>query len=194
MKLSALLKTLRKLVEVLEKEKVDYMLLGGLALPAYGRVRATYDIDLAIQARPEVLRRIEKKLTEKHFQLPGGLKPGVPLSYLADLENQVSVEFWFKPDGVDLREAMRRRWRVDVGGRKVWIISPEDFIVNKLARRDRSELDEHDVISVLERQKRLDEKYLEKRSRAAGVLEILAALRKRIKEAKTLRPELEEEG
>jgi hypothetical protein len=39
MKLSALLGTLRKLVEVLEGEGVDYMLLGGLALPAYGRVR-----------------------------------------------------------------------------------------------------------------------------------------------------------
>jgi len=103
----------------------------------------------------------------------------------------VSVEFWFEPDGVDLREAVKRRWRVDVGGMKVWIVGPEDFIVNKLARRDRSELDEHDVISVLERQKRLDEKYLERRSRAAGVLEILRALRKRVEETKARRPELE---
>jgi len=184
MKLSALLGTLRKLVEVLEGEGVDYMLLGGLALPAYGRVRATYDIDLAIQAGPEILKRVEKKLTERGFQLPAGLRPGVPLSYLTDLENQVSVEFWFEPDGVDLREAVKRRWRVDVGGMKVWIVGPEDFIVNKLARRGRSELDEHDVISVLERQKRLDEKYLERRSRAAGVLEILRALRKRVEETK----------
>jgi predicted nucleotidyltransferase len=191
MKLSALLETLRKLVEVLEGEGADYMLLGGLALPAYGRVRATYDIDLAIQAGPEILKRVEKKLTERGFQLPAGLRPGVPLSYLIDLENQVSVEFWFEPDGIDPKEAVKRRWRVDVDGMKVWIVGPEDFIVNKLARRDRSELDEHDVISVLERQKRLDEKYLERRSRAAGVLEILRALRKRVEETKARRPELE---
>jgi hypothetical protein len=152
---------------------------------------ATYGIDLAIQAGPEILKRVEKKLTERGFQLPVGLRPGVPLSYLTDLESQVSVEFWFEPDGIDPKEAMKRRWRVDVGGMKVWIVGPEDFIVNKLARRDRSELDEHDVISVLERQKRLDEKYLERRSRAAGVLEILRALRKRVEETKARRPELE---
>jgi predicted nucleotidyltransferase len=187
--LSALLETLRKLVEVLEEEKIEYMLIGGLALPAYGRVRATYGIDLALQANPESLPRIEKKLVEKGFQLPTGLKADVPFCYLNDLENQVNVELWFKPDGVNLKEAMKRRWKVDVGGMEVWIIGPEDFIVNKLARRDRSELDEHDVISVLERCKKLDERYLEEKSQAAGVFEILKALRKKMKEVKV--PETE---
>lgn len=184
MKLSALLGTLRKLLEVLKQEGIDYMLLGGLALPAYGRPRATYDIDLAISIKnPKLCKVIESKLVKKKFQLPAGLKR-VPCVYLCDLENQVNVEFWFDPDGISVEEAMRRRRQVEVArGLKAWILGPEDFIVNKLARPDRSELDEHDVISVLERQKKLDERYLMKRAKAAGVLDVLKALRERMKRA-----------
>lgn len=183
MKLPALLETLQKLLEVLERKGVDYMLLGGLALPAYGRPRATYDIDIALSIKdPKLYKSIEAKLTEKNFQFPAGLRPGVPCTYLCDLENQVNVEFWFDPDGISFDDAVRKRWRVEVGsGLKAWIVGPEDFIVNKLARPDRSELDEHDVISVLQRQKKLDEKYLGRRAKAAGVLEVLKALQVRMK-------------
>ena len=181
--MSALLDTLRKLLEVLERKRVGYMLLGGLALPAYGRPRATYDIDLAISIKdPKLYRIIEGKLIEKKFRLPAGLKRA-PCVYLCDLENQINVEFWFDPDGIFVDDAMRRRWQVEVAkGIKAWIVSPEDFIVNKLARPDRSELDEHDVISVLVRQKKLDERYLGKRAKAAGVLDLLKTLRARIKQ------------
>ncbi|MEM3401778.1 MAG: nucleotidyltransferase [Candidatus Hadarchaeales archaeon] len=183
MKLSALLETLRKLLEVLEGVGADYMLIGGLALPAYGRPRATYDIDLAISIKnPKVFRKMEEELLKRKFQLPAGLKPGAPCVYLGDLENQTNVEFWFKPDGVNFKEALKRRWRVDVAaGLKVWVIGPEDFILNKLARPDRSELDEHDVISVMELCKKLDERYLRKRAKSIGVLEVLDALRSRMK-------------
>jgi len=184
MKLSALLETLRKLLEALDEEGIDYMLLGGLALPAYGRPRATYDIDLAISIRdPKLFKTLEAELVRKNFQLPAELNPGVPCVYLCDLENCTSVEFWFSPDGISFDEAKQRRLRVEVAkGLKAWVIGPEDFVVNKLARPDRSELDEHDVISVLERQKKLDEKYLRRRARAAGVLEVLEALRARIRQ------------
>jgi predicted nucleotidyltransferase len=59
-------------------------------------------------------------------------------------------------------------------GFEAWVISPEDFIVNKLARPDRGAVDEQDVKSVLVRQEdKLDRKYLERRARDAGVFNIL---------------------
>jgi len=61
-----------------------------------------------------------------------------------------------------------------VTGFEAWIISPEDFIVTKLARPDRSVIDEQDVKSVLIMQRnKLDREYLEKRARNAGVLTLL---------------------
>ena len=61
---------------------------------------------------------------------------------------------------------------------EVWIVSPEDFIVNKLARPDRGVIDEQDVKSVLVRQEgKLDEEYLKKRAKEAEVLTILEHIR-----------------
>ncbi len=58
-----------------------------------------------------------------------------------------------------------------------WVVSPEDFIVTKLARPDRGATDEQDVKSVLVRQAgKLDEAYLEKRATDAGVLNILRVI------------------
>jgi hypothetical protein len=60
---------------------------------------------------------------------------------------------------------------------EIFVIGPEDFIVNKLARKDRGVQDEQDALSVLERQKgKLDYAYLKNRARAANVTGLLETL------------------
>jgi len=72
-----------------------------------------------------------------------------------------------------------RRREVGIAGMSVWLISPEDFIVSKLARPDRGVVDEQDVKSVLERDDvELDWRYLEERAERAGVLALLETIRK----------------
>ena len=84
-----------------------------------------------------------------------------------------------RPDGIDFDdELLKRRRKMElVTGFEAWIISPEDFIVTKLARPDRSVIDEQDVKSVLIMQRnKLDREYLEKRARNAGVLTLLETI------------------
>ena len=74
---------------------------------------------------------------------------------------------------------MRRRVRVNPYNDdfEMFAIGPEDFIVNKLARRDRGVQDELDVVSVLWLQKgKLDYPYLRKRAIQANVTELLETL------------------
>ncbi|MFX0069420.1 MAG: hypothetical protein ACFE7I_10135 [Candidatus Hodarchaeota archaeon] len=60
---------------------------------------------------------------------------------------------------------------------EAWIVSPEDFIINKLARPDRGVIDEQDVKSVLVRQHdNLDEEYLQRRAQENGVLQVLKTI------------------
>ncbi len=96
----------------------------------------------------------------------------------------LEVEFWLRPDGIEWdREALRRRRKVDIGGVKAWVVSPEDFIVSKLARPDRGVQDEKDVAGVLVRVgSRLDHRYLNRRARKAGVLPVLEAIRRTVSE------------
>jgi hypothetical protein len=68
----------------------------------------------------------------------------------------------------------------------MFVIGPEDFIVNKLARPDRRAQDEGDAASVLAKQgEKIDQKYLWKRAEAAGVRDMFEEIVKRVKEAKS---------
>jgi hypothetical protein len=161
------------------------MLIGGYALPAYGRIRATQDVDIAIAAPFSQVVRLHKRLVERGFQLPSSPNEQAPLFLVADLENKAEIEVWTKPDGIVFDdELLRRRIRVTPFSDdfEMFAIGPEDFIVNKLSRKDRGVQDEMDVVSVLKLQKGvLDYEYLTKRAKAANVSGLLKVLIDRVR-------------
>lgn len=175
-----ILRSLQRLVGLFEDKNIPYMIIGGYALPFYGRIRTTIDLDLAVGIKTEeeliqlcdLLQLIDFEATIS--------SPLNPLIVILDRKEKVEIELWFKPDGIVFDdETLRRRRKVKMDvDVQVWIVSPEDFIVNKLARPDRGVIDEQDVKSVLVRQEgKLDEEYLKKRAEDAGVLTILEHIR-----------------
>lgn len=154
------------------------MLIGGQALPAYGRIRASQDVDLAIATDYPDLVRLQQKLIQLGYQLPAEPDPNAPLFVLTDLKTKFEVEIWTKPDGIFFdKELLRRRVKVKPfpnSSFEMFVIGPEDFIVNKLARKDRGTQDEQDVVSVLRKQMgKLDYEYLAERAQRANVTELL---------------------
>ena len=179
----SLMKTLHKLVQIFEKEKIDYMLIGGLVLPAYGQIRTTQDIDVAIVIKDiKTLKRMFDELKNQNFEIPSAPTLSAACIYLFDRENVVDVEIWQQPDGVTFdKQLLQRRTRLALAENLLaWAIGPEDFIVNKLARKDRRVQDEADVVSVLIRQKdTLDENYLVRRAKEFEVSGLLEAIKKK---------------
>jgi hypothetical protein len=155
------------------------MIIGGYALPFYGRIRTTVDIDLAVAIRTEKeLKQLLNSLRSADFE-PTIASSNNPLLVVLDRKENIEMELWLKPDGVVFDdETLRRRQKAEVDANFwVWIISAEDFIVNKLARPDRGAIDEQDVKSVLTRQEtKLDNEYLQRRAKKAGVLAILQVI------------------
>ncbi len=174
-----ILRSLQRLLKLFESRKIPYMVIGGYALPFYGRIRATIDIDLAVAIKTrEELERLRDWLQAVQFEVPLS-SPQNPVVVILDKKEKVEIELWLKPDGiVFVSETLQRRRRVALNQNiSAWIVSPEDFIVNKLARPDRGVTDEQDVKSVLVMQEgKLDYKYLQKRARSAGVLGVLQAI------------------
>lgn len=171
---------LRKLSTTLDKLAVPHMLIGGYALTAYGQIRATQDIDMAIAASYERSAKLQSELAKFGYKLPSPPSPEAPLFLVIDLKEKLEVEIWTKPDGVVFdAELLRRRVKVKPfeGSFEMFVIGPEDFIVNKLARSDRGTQDEQDALSVLARQKgKLDYAYLKNRAKVAGVTGLLETL------------------
>jgi hypothetical protein len=174
--LSTILRSLKRLLDLFEKKEVFYMIIGGYALPFYGRIRATLDLDLAVVMKTkEDFDRLKEWLKSDDFlvTVDSYLNPVV---VALDRKERLEIELWLKPDGITFDdELLRRMRRMELDeGFEAWVISPEDFIVNKLARPDRGAVDEQDVKSVLVRQERkLDREYLERRARDAGVFNVL---------------------
>jgi len=156
------------------------MLIGGLALAAYGRIRATLDVDLAIAASYEKTIELQRALQKMGYQIPSPPNPDAPLFLVTDLKEMLEVEIWTKPDGVTFdKELLNRRVKVRPYGDnfEIFAIGPEDFVVNKLARADRGVQDEQDAVSVLKLQKdKLDYAYLKRRAKHASVVELLDVL------------------
>jgi hypothetical protein len=174
--LHTILRSLKRLLELFEKKKISYMIIGGYALPFYGRIRATIDLDLAVAIKTkEEFDRLKEWLESIDFEVTVDSYLN-PVVVVLDRKEKLEIELWLKPDGITFDdELLRRRRRMELDkGFEAWVISPEDFIVNKLARPDRGAVDEQDVKSVLVRQEdKLDRKYLERRARDAGVFNIL---------------------
>lgn len=174
-----MLRTLRRLIRVFDDNGVVYMIIGGYALPFYGRLRTTVDLDLAVAIRSRSeFDQLLIILKADDFQATLA-SPNNPLIVVVDRKEQVEFEIWTKPDGIFFDdETINRRRKAHLGeGVDAWIVSPEDFIVTKLARADRGVVDEQDVKSVLEIQKnKLDWVYLHKRAKDAEVLTILKTI------------------
>lgn len=175
----AILRSLQRLLKLFEEKNVPYMIIGGYALPFYGRIRTTLDIDLAVAIKTEEeFNQLLNFLQSVDFE-PTTCSPLNPLIIILDRKEKIEIELWLKPDGIVFDdETLRRRRKVKLDANILaWIVSPEDFIVNKLARPDRGVTDEQDVKSVLIRQSnKLDNEYLKKRAQDAGVFTILQTI------------------
>lgn len=177
----AILRTLQKIIKLFDENKIDYMIIGGYALPFYGRIRTTVDLDLAVAVKTKAKFDLLLNLLRTANYEPTIYSPRNPLILVKDQKEKIELELWTKPDGIVLdKETLKRRRKANLTPKiSAWLVAPEDFIVTKLARPDRGVTDEQDAKSVLVRQAgKLDEHYLEKRAANAGVLAILKTIQK----------------
>lgn len=67
----------RQILEVLEKNGVEFILVGGVAATAHGAARLTQDVDVVYARDPENLARLVSALAPFHPYLRGA-PPGLP--------------------------------------------------------------------------------------------------------------------
>jgi hypothetical protein len=154
-------------VDALERASVPYMLVGSYSSNAYGIPRSTRDADFVIELgsvnpntiaallRPEIV--IDPQL---HFETITGTH-----RYVAThADGDFTVELFLLTDDPHHVERFKRRHRVDVEGRTLWLPTAEDVVIQKLrwfARASRAK-DRDDARDVLAVQKgRLDLDYMQ---------------------------------
>ncbi|HUW26162.1 MAG TPA: hypothetical protein VMW07_06505 [Gallionella sp.] len=156
-----------ELLQSLSEGKVQYVLVGGLAVQLHGYMRSTFDIDLVLAMTDENLARFIA--VAKRY----GLVPSIPVS-INSLRDANQIEQWHREKGMlafALREPQVGGGIVDILVRpnvpfeqlmanavagqlfaqKIWIASIDDLLTMKrIANRPKDRLD----ITALEKIKR----------------------------------------
>ncbi len=161
---------LERVVACFRRERVPYVLIGAWALAAWGRPRATGDLDFMVSVNEEDLGRLSNRMTKAGLVLDETWLKWNPMLRGSQLRFQfggTTVDLLRPRDAHD-QEIFRRRRKQRMDGRYYWLVSPEDFILQKLKiGRPR---DFEDALSVLERSgKSLNRRYLQSRARKIGV-------------------------
>jgi len=123
----------REFIHFLNKNEVEYLLVGGWAVGLYGNPRATKDIDFLVAVDNENLHKLETALYEfgaptidtNHFKEPGNVFRMGRSPIQIDIINEAS--------GIEIHDCYARRNAIDMDGISISIISKEDLIRNKVS-------------------------------------------------------------
>ncbi len=125
----------KELLELLEKNKVEYLVVGAFALGFHGNPRTTGDIDIWVNNTKENAKKIIKTFDEFGVSSLGYTEQ----DFLAkDTIIQIGVvpvriDFLTSISGVDFDKAYNRKEEIIIDGILVKYLSKEDFIKNKKA-------------------------------------------------------------
>jgi len=134
-------KALKKITDILNKEEIGYMIVGGFAVSFHNRARTTNDIDLILQIYPVQVSTILKHFPEwKDFEdsFKDSVKKGL-LFNITDFETGIRYDFMTYQDSDYNWTAFERRKEVEFFGIKCYISSKEDLIISKLKWHNISE-------------------------------------------------------
>ncbi len=152
--------SLKKLKEFFEKEKIPYMVFGGLATGVYGYERMTYDIDIKIlhDISEDSLAELVKKLSAVSTILPKDPVQFIRTTMVLPIEiENVKADIVFTGLEYEI-ESITRACERELFGISLKMISVEDLIVQKsISERDK---DWQDIENLIKFNKNLDWKYL----------------------------------
>lgn len=128
------LNALAAIIDCLKRGRVPYMMIGAWALAAWGRPRATMDLDFMVIIDDNTLDHLGKALFHEGFSLDETWLEWNPM--LKDLQRRlefqgVTIDLMRPRDEHD-NQAFDRRKKKKLTDRFCWIIAPEDFILQKL--------------------------------------------------------------
>lgn len=167
-----LIHALKEVCSFLKNSKIEYMLVGGLAVGIWSRPRATVDIDFLISARIDDSDALRQRLNESvRFVLihnePITFEKISLLRATLKSNTDISVDFLFVDDDFK-SEALSRKVATQVADFPINIATPEDLIILKLlSERQQDRLDAEGILEM--QRENLDMEYIKKWSERLGI-------------------------
>jgi len=177
---------LRKVVQVLDGARIEYMVTGSIASSLQGEPRTTHDTDLVVAIEKAAAKEMVKAFPPPDFYLDQETiieainKKG--MFNLIDVNSGDKIDFWLLTDEPFDRSRFSRKYVEEVMGIRLSVSTPEDTILAKLRWAKLSGGSEKhftDALRVYEVQyEKLDVHYLRSWARKLNVQHLFERLQK----------------
>ena len=138
-----MLNRLRDVFESLSDHEVRYLVIGGIAAVLHGVPRATFDLDILIDATPENAQRLLEALAEAGLGTAALTTADDVLAHeITVFKDRVRIDVQRSTPGLDFADGWSRRVEMRHAGQRFFVVSRGDLIASKRAAGRPVDLDD----------------------------------------------------
>ena len=138
-----MLNRLKDVFASFQKHEVRYIVIGGIASVLYGIPRATFDLDILIEATPENTQRLLDALLEAGMGTASLTNVEEILSNEITLfKDRVRIDVQTSTPGLSFQDAWAHRNTLEYQGQSFYVASRDDLISSKKAAGRKVDLDD----------------------------------------------------
>jgi hypothetical protein len=129
-----MLNLLKDVFSSLQRHKVRYIVIGGIAAVLHGVPRATFDLDILIDASPANAKKLLEAFLEARLGTAALTTPEELLSQeITIFKDRVRIDVQTSTPGLKFEEAWERRETMEYQKQEFYVASREDLISSKRA-------------------------------------------------------------
>jgi len=138
-----MLNRLKDVFASFQKHEVRYIVIGGIASVLYGVPRATFDLDILIEATPENTQHLLDALLEAGMGTASLTNVEEILSNeMTIFKDRVRIDVQTSTPGLNFQDAWSHRNTLEYQGQQFYVASREDLIASKKAAGRTVDLDD----------------------------------------------------
>jgi hypothetical protein len=138
-----MLNRLRDVFASLQKHQVKYVVIGGIAAILHGVPRATFDLDILIEATPDNAQRLLAAFLEANLGTASLITAGELLANeITIFSDRVRIDVQTSTPGLIFENAWQSRETMDYQGQVFYIVSRDDLIASKRAAGRKVDLED----------------------------------------------------
>lgn len=125
-----------KVVSELDKLSIPYFITGSIASTIQGEPRATHDIDLVVNINTSQITKLSHVFDMPDYYLDEDAAQDAleknSMFNLIDINSGDKIDFWILTNDAFDQSRFKRRVKINVFNRQLYVSSPEDTILMKL--------------------------------------------------------------
>lgn len=138
-----MLNRLQDVFRCLKKHKVKYLVIGGIAVVLYGVPRATFDLDILIEATPKNVKKLLDALLEAGLYTASLTSVDEVLATeITVFKDLVRIDVQTKTPGLEFKKAWKNRKTMQYRMIDFQVVAKSDLIASKVAAGRKKDLED----------------------------------------------------